>query len=739
MLRQHYVAGEKLLVDYAGQTVPVVDRATGEVRHAQIFVAVLGASNYTYLEATGSQGLADWIGSHRRCFEFLGGAPALLIPDNLKAGVTSPCFYDPELNRTYQKLAEHYQVAVMPARIRRPRDKAKAETGVQGVERWILARLRHRRFFSLAELNEALRALLTEHNRRPFQKLEGCRESLFQSLDRPALSPLPAQPFEYAEWRKARVNIDYHVEVERHWYSVPHSLLRQQVEVRLTSTTVEILHKGTRVGLAVHKVAKSCKVSPSTVLEYERRAQAASLNWPLPEGMDDAELEQLLSGGAPAPTDRRGLPEVAYLLEEMRKPHVTLTLLWMEYKAVHPEGYQYTQFWRYYQEGKQHLEVALRQEHRAGEKLFSDYSGDSLRLTDPHTGEVKEVPVFVAVLGASNYTYAEAAPDMTLPHWIGAHIRALEYYAGSPQIIVPDNTRTAVIHPDRYEPDLNPAFADMAAHYGTVIIPARVRKPRDKAKVEAGVLVVERWIIAALRHRTFFSLAEMNAAIRELLERLNGRLCKGFNASRRELFERLDRPALQPLPAMRYEFLEWKSAKVGIDYHISVEKHCYSVPYQLVGQQVEVRLSAGTVEVLHRNRRVASHLRSSKIGGFTTCAEHMPKSHQRYLEWTPSRIVRWAERTGPQTAALVERILAAKPHPEMGYRSCLGLIRLGKQYSPERLEAACARALQINALSYRNVKSILQHGLDQAASPSSQLSLALPEHANLRGREYYQN
>jgi transposase len=503
-------------------------------------------------------------------------------------------------------------------------------------------------------------------------------------------------------------------------------------------TVREVLRLRWGLGLSIHKVAQSCKVSPSTVLEYERRAKGAGLSWPLPEGMDDAELEQLLAGGPPAASDRRGLPTRAYLLEEMRKPHVTLMLLWMEYKAVHPDGYQYTQFWRYYQEGKKQLEVALRQEHRAGEKLFSDYSGDSLRLTDPHTGEVRDAPVFVAVLGASNYTYAEAAPDMTLPHWIGAHIRALEYLGGAPQIIVPDNTRTAVLRPDRYEPDVHPAFADMAAHYGTVIIPARVRKPRDKAKVEAGVLVVERWIIAALRKRTFFSLAEMNLALRELLARINGRVCKGFNASRRELFERLDRPALRPLPGTRYEFLEWKSAKVGIDYHISVDKHCYSVPYQLVGQQVEVRLSAGTVEVLYRHRRVASHLRSTKVGGFTTCPEHMPKSHQRYLEWTPSRMVRWAHRTGPQTAALVERLLTAKPHPEMGYRSCLGLIRLGKQYSPARLEAACARALCINALSYRNVKSILQHGLDQAAPPSPQRALPLPEHANLRGRDYYQ-
>jgi transposase len=364
--------------------------------------------------------------------------------------------------------------------------------------------------------------------------------------------------------------------------------------------------------------------------------------------------------------------------------------------------------------------VTLRQEHRAGEKLFTDYAGDVCRLTDPQTGEVREVYLFVAALGASNYTYAEAVPDLTLPSWIASHVRALEFLGGAPQILVPDNTRAAVIRPDRYEPDLHPAFAGMAAHYRIGVLPARVRKPRDKAKAEAAVLVVERWIIAALRNRAFFTLQELNAAIR------------------RELFERLDRPALKALPAQRYEFLEWKTAKVGIDYHVSVERHFYSVPYQLVGERVELRLSSQTVEILYKHRRVASHLRSRQPGGFTSNPAHRPKSHQRYLEWTPSRIIRWAKQTGPHTAALVERILASKPHPEMGYRSCLGIIRLGKQYSPTRLEAASSRALRLNTFSYQSVKSILAHGLDRTPLPAPPRPLPRPEHENLRGPTYYQ-
>jgi transposase len=327
---------------------------------------------------------------------------------------------------------------------------------------------------------------------------------------------------------------------------------------------------------------------------------------------------------------------------------------------------------------------------------------------------------------------------MNLASWIGSHVRAFEFFGGVPEIVVPDNTKCAVIRPDRYEPDLNPSFAEMAAHYGTAVIPARVRKPRDKAKVENGVLVVERWILAALRNRTFFSLAEINEAIGELLDRLNAREFKAIKSTREQLFETLDKPALKPLPATRYTFAEWRSAKVNIDYHISVAKHLYSVPYQLAGEQLDVRMTATTVEAFHKHRRVVSHIRSYREGGVTTKDEHMPDSHRRYLEWTPSRIIGWAARTGPATAALVEKIMQMKPHPEMGFRSCLGIIRLGKDFGIDRLEAACARALRAKAYSYKSVKSILSSGLDRAPAKEKPRQLTL-EHSNIRGADYYKN
>ena len=458
----------------------------------------------------------------------------------------------------------------------------------------------------------------------------------------------------------------------------------------------EILRLRLGVGLSSRQVARSCKVSSSTVLEYEKRAKEAGLSWPLPDEVDDTALERVVRAQLEVTKPGRPVPDINYLAAEMRRPHVTLHQLWLEYKAANPDGYQYTQFCERYNQEKKKLDVVLRQEHRAGEKLFTDYAGDTVPIVDPRTGEVKPAYIFVAVLGASNYTYTEATADLSLPSWISSHIRAFEFFGGAPEIVVPDNTRCAVIRPDRYEPDLNPAFAGMAAHYGTAIIPARVRRPRDKAPVEAGVLLVERWILAALRNRRFFSVEELNEAIWDLLEKLNDRKFKRISSSRRELFEKLDAPALRALPPRRYEFLEWRTAKVGIDYHVCADKHFYSVPYQLVGEQLDVRLSALTVEILYKNRRVASHKRSYVEGGFTTNSEHRPKSHQAHLQWTPSRIIFWAERTGPATAALVKKILESRPHPEMGYRSCLGIIRLSKEYGTERVEAAAIRAVSAN-------------------------------------------
>ena len=500
----------------------------------------------------------------------------------------------------------------------------------------------------------------------------------------------------------------------------------------------EILRLRLGMGLSARQVASSCKISPSTVNEYERRIKAAGLSWPLPEDLDDAALERIVRASDGNFRHNRPLPDASYLISEMKRAHMTLHLLWLEYRRSQPDGYGYTQFCHYYNQAKAKADVVLRQEHRAGEKLFTDYAGDTLSLTNPRTGEISPVYVFVATLGASNYTYAEGVTSLDLPSWIASHVRALEFLGGVPHIIVPDNTKCAVLRPDRYEPDLNPSFAEMAAHYGTAVIPARVRKPRDKAKVENGVLTVERWILAALRNRRFFSLDEVNEAIGGLLLGLNARKFKAINSTRELLFETIDKPALRPLPATRYTFAEWRSAKVNIDYHISVDKHFYSVPFQLRGQQMDVRLTATTVEVFHKHRRVASHIRSYHEGTATTNPDHMPDSHRRYLEWTPSRIINWASRTGEATAALVERILESKPHPEMGFRSCLGIIRLGKEFGTDRLEAACSRALAARAYSYKSVRSILTSGLDKAPARKAPAQLKL-QHANIRGADYYRN
>jgi transposase len=422
---------------------------------------------------------------------------------------------------------------------------------------------------------------------------------------------------------------------------------------------------------------------------------------------------------------------------ELKKKGVTLQLLWLEYKERHPDGYQYTRFWELYHQWAKHLEVSLRQEHRAGEKMFIDFAGTGIPVTDPSTGEITEAQIFVAVLGASNYTYAEALPSQSLAFWIGAHIRAFAYFQGVSEILVPDNLKSGVSKACRYEPDLNPVYLSLAQHYGTAVIPARPYKPKDKAKVEAGVLVVTRWIIAALRNHTFFSIQELNIRIRELLERLNTRKFRKLNSSRRELFETVERPSLKPLPAERYRYIDFKRATVNIDYHIDVGGHFYSVPYHLVGRKVEAFLSADTVEIFHNSSRIVTHPRSAQKGTYTTLTEHMPKSHQKHLQWTPSRIIHWAEQTGPSTAKLVQTILTMRPHPEQGFRSCLGILRLAKKYSPERLEAASTRTIRIRSYSYRSVKSILETGLDRTPLTAHKEVIPAVYHDNIRGKEYF--
>jgi transposase len=486
------------------------------------------------------------------------------------------------------------------------------------------------------------------------------------------------------------------------------------------------------------QIAKSCKIARSTVAEYLFRFQQAALSWPLPQNLDDNQLEQLLYPQLPAlPAHERPVPDWSYIHQQLRQKSVTLMLLWQEYKERHPHGYQYSQFCHRYRQWAAKIDPVMRQEHRTGEKMFVDYAGQTVPVYDLHTNQMREAQIFVAVLGASNYTYAEATWTQTLADWIGSHSRAFAFFGGVPKLVVPDNLKSGVSKACFYEPDINPSYLDMANHYGTAVIPARVRKPKDKAKVEVAVQVVERWILARLRNRQFFSLHQLNQAIAELLENLNNKAFQKLPGSRKSAFESLDRPALNPLPAQLYQFAEWKKATVNVDYHIEVERHYYSVPHTLIKKKLDVRITNNTVECFYKNKRVASHIRSHLKGRHSTIKEHMPKAHQKWAQWTPDRFIRWAGKIGPHTQKLIENVLNARTHPQQGFRSCLGILRLAKSYGDDRLEAACRRAVAIGGTSYRSVESILKHNLDQKPLPDQSAKSSPIEHNNIRGARYY--
>jgi transposase len=504
--------------------------------------------------------------------------------------------------------------------------------------------------------------------------------------------------------------------------------------------TREILRQKWEMRRSHREVAFSVCTSASTIADTVSRATMAGLDWAQVQLLSDEALEGRMYRGAPSPMGReRPMPDCAYLHTERRKVGVTLDLLHHEYLEQHPDGYRYTQFCEIYRRWTKQRRLTMRQAHRAGEKAFIDYSGKKPHYIDPKTGERIEAELFVAVLGVSNYTYAEATASQKGYDFIGSHVRALEYFCGAPEVLVPDQLKSGVTQACRYEPEIQHTYEEMAQHYGTTVIPARPKKPRDKAKVEAGVLIAQRWILARLRNQTFFSLDALNERIAELLEELNARTMKVYRVSRRELFEKLDAPALKPLPAERFVFGEWAHAGVNIDYHIEIEGHYYSCHYLLVGERVEARFTATTVEIFFDGKRHASHARSYERGRFTTKAEHRPKAHQD--KWPPSRIISWAEDTvGPRTAELVRTVLQECRHPERGYRSCMGIMRLSKRYGSERLEAACARALLVKARSYRHVDSILKNGLDRLPLPSETTAMEERppiEHENIRGRDEY--
>jgi transposase len=497
----------------------------------------------------------------------------------------------------------------------------------------------------------------------------------------------------------------------------------------------EIVRQKWLLGRAHRAIAESVGVSLGVVTKTLQRASAAGLTWEAVQGVEDEELERRLYPHAAAEAERPE-PDCVWIHRERHRPGVTLELLHHEYLERHPNGLRYTTFCDRYRAWLGRRGLVMRQVHAAGEKVFVDYSGKRPRVVDATTGEVTDVELFVAVLGASNLTYVEASYTQRGPDWIASHVRALEYFGGVPGALVPDQLKSGVTRACLYEPETQRTYEELAEHYGTTVVPARPAHPRDKAKVEVAVQIAQRWLLARIRDEVFHSLGALNARLWELLVDLNARLMRRYGKSRRELFEQMERAALRPLPATRFEYVDWLNARVNIDYHVAVEGHLYSVPYRLVHERVEARIGADIVEILHGRTRVAAHRRSYVKGAFTTLTEHMPSAHRAHAEWTPSRILSWAGKVGAATRDLCEAILAERPHPEQGFRSCLGILRLGKRYGEVRLEAACNRALRVKARSYRHVESILKNGLDRVAARDEQTTLSLT-HENVRGRDYY--
>lgn len=499
----------------------------------------------------------------------------------------------------------------------------------------------------------------------------------------------------------------------------------------------ESLRLHLQAGLSYNEVGRSLKISKSVVGKYMSLARVAGVDWAMAHTLTDEELEARLYRPAVPRSSHQLAPDFASVHLELKRAGVTLQLLWEEYAKDNELAYKYTSFCVKYREWAMGLKRSMRQIHIAGEKLFVDYAGQTVPIIDCATGEITKAQIFVATFGASNYTYACATARQTTADWIGAQVQALEFFGGVPRLIVPDQARALIKNPDRYDPKPNVLYDEFASHYGCALLAARPAHPRDKPKVENAVLVVERWILARLRNRKFFNLMELNHAVALLLNDLNQRAFKKLPGCRRSAFEQLDAPALQPLPAKRFELFRWKSAKVNIDYHVEFDGHYYSVPHALVRTTVELRVTATLVECFSSNQRVACHALSHLKGKHTTIAEHMPASHRAHLEWTPQKLIEWGLRIGVSTAAVVTWQLEHRAHPEQGYRACLGLQRLAREYTPVRLEAACTRALAIRSLTYRSVASILKSGLDRQKSLPPTMPGALPPHENIRGPDYF--
>jgi transposase len=494
----------------------------------------------------------------------------------------------------------------------------------------------------------------------------------------------------------------------------------------------EILRLKYEVGLSNRAIARACCISNSTVGDYVVRARRAGLVWPLAEEQTEEELYQQLFPEVKKPQlVERPVPDWEEVHRDLARQGVTLQLLWQEYREKYPDGYGRSQFCEHYQRWNQTHTTSMRLPHKGGEVLEVDYAGMTLPITNPETGEIHQAQVFVATLPASSYTFAEVQPSQELQYWLAGHVRAFAFFGGVPKILRPDNLKTGVTKPNYYEPDLNPSYQELAEHYRVAVLPARVRKPKDKPHVENGVQNVERWILAPLRNRTFFSIGEANRAIAALLEVLNAKEMQHLGKSRKELFEELDQPALLPLPERPYEFARWKNARVSIDYHVAFEGHYYSVPHTLVGQEVQIRATERMLEIFHKSQQVAIHPLSQLAGRFSTSADHMPSHHRFVLSADSDFFLREAARIGPQTAAYMTAVLRSRSFPQQAFRTCLGILDLARKYLPAHLETACQRLLPAKLLTYKDLKSELEHLTKNISAQP------LPAHENVRGDTYY--
>ena len=508
---------------------------------------------------------------------------------------------------------------------------------------------------------------------------------------------------------------------------------RRELTMRQLRQMLRLHHEG----LGAREIGRRLGLARSTIQDNLKRAQAAGLAWPLAPELSDEMLEQRLFGraGTKPSLRQRTEPDWAALASELKRPGVNLTVLWEEYRAIYPDGYRYSRFCDLFREFERRLSPVMRQNHVAGDKVFVDYSGKKINIADPRTGEIREAEIFVAVLGASSYTYAEATWSQTLSDWIGSHVRMFEFYQGVPRLIVPDNLKSGVNRASFYDPEINRSYGMMAAHYGVDILPARPRRARDKAKVEAGVRIAQTYILGRMRHQTFFSLDEVNTAIKLAVERINDHVMRRLGVSRKTLFMNIEKAALRPLPSTQYEYAEWKLARVAPDYHIEVDHFLYSVPHTLLHEQVEVRVTSRIIEVFHRSTRVAVHQRRHGGSRADTFADHMPSNHRFIAEWTPERFERWARSIGPNTEGLIVAVLTARRHPEQAFRTCLGILKLFRGLEAARVEAVAARAVAAGALTYKGVASILQNNLDRA-SPAAE-SASVLDHTNVRGPNYF--